>query len=116
MVRSLKRGLRPALRFNSGLSMTLGTITDITPNGVATPLIPNSPHIIKEARWVQISATGTSIRYGDANVSATRGAKIANGMQAQVGFGFQEGQGPCDVSEIYVFATGSDSVSVTFGV
>jgi hypothetical protein len=96
--------------------MTVKTVADVVPNGAATPLVPNSPHTVTEARWVQISANGTTIRYGDSNVSASRGARIANGTQAQVGFGFQEGQGPYDLSQIYVFATGSDSVSITFGV
>lgn len=96
--------------------MTVKTLPDVTPNGSPTPLSLTSPSTIVSARWVQISANGTTIRYGDSSVSAIRGARIANGTQAQVGFGFQEGQGPYDLSQIYVFGTGSDSVSITFGV
>lgn len=97
--------------------MIVKTLPDITPNGVATPISPLlSPSLRVDARWVQLSANGTTIRYGDANVSAVRGARISNGTQAQIGFGFQEGQGVYDLTAIYVFATGSDSVSITFAV
>lgn len=97
--------------------MIVKTLTDVTPNGVATPLVPlASPSVPVPARWVQLSTTGTSCRYGDSNVSATRGARISSTAPAQIGFGFQEGQGPYDLTQIYVFATGSDAISITFGV
>lgn len=97
--------------------MTVKTLADITPNGVATPLVAASPNIPVPARWIQLSTTGTTCRYGDSNVGASRGAKISATAPAQIGFGFQEGQGPYDLTQIYVFAAvGSDSVSITFGV
>ncbi len=100
--------------------MIIKSLPDITPNGVATPLVVASPNIPVPARWIQLSTTGTSCRYGDSNVSASRGARISATAPAQIGFGFQEGQGPYDLTLIYVFAAAGgsppDSISVTFGV
>jgi hypothetical protein len=96
--------------------MIVKTLPDITPNGVATPLVVASPNITVPARWIQLSTTGTTCRYGDSNVGASRGARISSTAPAQIGFGFQEGQGPYDLTQIYIFATGADSVSITFGV
>ncbi len=96
--------------------MIVQTVADVVPNGVAAPLVPNSPHVYTPARWIQISASGSTVRYGDSNVSATRGAAIPNGTVAQVGQDPREGQAPYDVAQIYVFATGTDKVSVTYGL
>lgn len=96
--------------------MTIKTLPDITPNGTPTPLVANSPNVRVDARWIQLSTAGTTCRYGDSLIGANRGARISSTAPAQIGFGFQEGQGPYDLTQIYVYGTGSDAISITFGV
>lgn len=97
--------------------MTVKSLPDITPNGSVVALVVASPSIPVQARWVQLSTTGSTCRYGDSLIGASRGARISSTAPAQIGFGFQEGQGPYDLTQIYVFAAaGSDTISITFGV
>lgn len=91
--------------------MTIGTIADITPNGTATKVSATS--II--AHWIQFTATGTSIRVGDANVGSGRGAGLITLVPAfwpRCSFD----QGGYDLSTVYVYGgSGSDKVSITYG-
>ncbi len=98
--------------------MIVKSLPDITPAGVATPLVVASPNIRVDARWIQLSTTGTTCRYGDSNVGASRGARISATAPAQIGFGFQEGQGVYDLTQIYVFALPgtNEVISISFGV
>lgn len=96
--------------------MVTGSATDIVPNGTPVPVQASAG--IK-ATVVFLSAktgNGADIRFGDANVSATRGARIPAGQTIvlpRVSFD----QGGYDLSNLYVFgAGGSDSVSVSWAV
>lgn len=96
--------------------MTVKSLPDITPNGAATPLSATPV----AARWIQVGCSGASGRAGDASVGAARGSIIPNQSSAtqlplQIGYTIQEGQGTYDLSQVFVFATGSDKISVTFG-
>lgn len=67
------------------------------------------------AKWVQIVAPSGNVsnaRWGDANISASRGAIIApaGGMYMAP---FQIC--PCNLGSIYVYVANGDSVTVTFG-
>lgn len=114
--------------------MTVKTLPDITPNGVATPLVVASPNVPVYARWVQVGASGptgvggagNAARVGDSNVGASRGTLIPNSTPAasspnvalpvQIGYMIQEGQGLYDLTQIYVFAPAGVTIQVTFGV
>jgi len=91
--------------------MALQTKADITPNGTATALGAAGTMAI----WVKLTATGTSCRVGDSNVSATRGVKLQNLVTTDLPR-LDAYQGHYDLGQIYVFAaSGSDAVSVTYG-
>lgn len=96
--------------------MQVHTIVDITPGGAATALSAVKGTL---ATWVALSAAkgnAGAIRFGDSNVSATRGAALAAGATAPFLLprcDFNQGQ--YDLSQIYVFGTSTDSVSVTYG-
>ncbi len=90
--------------------MTIQTIADITPNGSAVPLAAAG-----QAVWILVTATGNSIRIGDANVGASRGVKIPAGVPTLIPrCAFT--QGGYDLAAVHLYgAAGADSVSVTFG-
>lgn len=90
--------------------MQIYTIADITPNSVATPLSATT----KLAVWVQLSATGAAIRYGDSNVGSARGAKIPTGTVVTLPR-CDFNQGGYDLTKIYVYGTGADAVSISYG-
>lgn len=91
--------------------MTIETIPDITPAGAATPLSATG---IK-ATWVKFVASGSSIRVGDANVGASRGLNIPTGVLVNFDR-LDVHQGFYDLSRLYVYGTGTDKVSITYGV
>lgn len=88
--------------------MNIQTVPDITPNSSAVQVLPAN---IK-ASWVTLTASGTSIRFGDVNVGAARGAALQTGVPytlPRIAFnqGFYSG-------ELHVYGTGADKVSVTY--
>jgi hypothetical protein len=91
--------------------MTLESISDITPNGTATPL---SATAIK-ATWVRIAASGSTIRVGDSLVGAARGVLLQTGVVTELPR-IDAVQGFYDLSRVYVYGTGADKVSITYGV
>ena len=98
--------------------MQLYTIADITPNGSAVTLASKSAAgSPTEATWLAFTATGTSIRVGDANVGASRGLLLETGSPLILGVRGDSLQRPYDLTRISVYgASGTDKVSVTFGV
>lgn len=90
--------------------MTVKTIADIVPNGAAIALGATG----SKAVWVLLTATGNTCRVGDATV-ATQGAKLPTGVPVLLPRCSFD-QGGYDLGEIKVYATGSDSISVTIGV
>ena len=94
--------------------MQLQTIADITPNGTKVQLSSNTA---LKATWIEMTATGTSIRFGDTNVGAARGVLLTNGATVQVAIRGDFAQQGYSLSECYVYgASGSDKVSITYGV
>ena len=91
--------------------MTIHTIADIMPNGTAA--VTTNSNIL--ATWVQVTATGTSIRYGDASVGAAQGAKIPAGELYDIIPRDSFDQARLDLSTLYFYGSGSDSVSITWG-
>jgi hypothetical protein len=97
--------------------MTVKTIADVSPAGVATPLVVASPNVPVYARWIQIGCSGTGGRAGDSNIGNSRGSIVppTNTLPLQIGYMIQEGQGLYDLTQIYVFHA-SATFSVTFGI
>lgn len=93
-----------------GGQMTPGSVADITPNGVATPLGTAG----QKATAIMLTAVGNTCRWGDANVGATRGQKLPTGVPVTIHrASFAQGEWPLD--KVYVYATGADYVTVSFG-
>ena len=97
--------------------MTVKTLPDISPAGVATPLVVASPNIPVYARWVQVGCNASGGRVGDSNIGNARGSIVppSNTLPLQIGYMIQEGQGLYDLTQIYVFHA-SATFSVTFGI
>jgi len=94
--------------------MQVQTIADITPNGTATPLSSNTAIV---ATWIEMTANGSSIRFGDANVGASRGVALAPGVPFAVGVRGDHPQRGYPLCQCYVYgASGTDKVSITYGV
>jgi hypothetical protein len=93
--------------------MTIQTIADITPNGAAVPLSTN-PDLF--ATWITLTATGSSIRYGDVNVGAARGALLQTGVPYTIPAPGTHDQARLYLKSVLVYgAGGSDKVSITYG-
>lgn len=93
--------------------MAIQTLADITPGGVAVPLSGTAGQL---ATWVRISAPSANsgdVRFGDLNVSASRGAIIPKGTSVDLPR-MAFAQGMYDLTKIFVFATSTDKASVTF--
>ena len=92
--------------------MVLQTIADITPNSAAVALSSTEG---AKATWVKFVAAGSTIRVGDANVGAGRGVLLPTGVPFELPRGdFQ--QQPYDLTAVFVYGTGTDKVSVTYGI
>lgn len=91
--------------------MTLESIADITPNSAAVPLAATG---IK-ATWIKFAANGSSIRVGDASIGASRGLNLQTGVVTTLER-LDIHQGLYDLSKTYVYGTGADKVSITYGV
>lgn len=93
--------------------MQVYTLPDISPNGTAVALFPALP---QQAVWVTIAAPSTNsadARYGDSNVSSSRGATIPKGT-SQTLFRADYQQQGYDLSRTYVWASGSDKLTITY--
>ena len=89
------------------------SIADITPNSTATPLASTRT----PANWLQIICPATNagdIRIGDSLVSASRGLAVAKGSGQA--FPPISDDNYLDLSMIYVYGTGSDKVTILYGV
>lgn len=90
--------------------MTIGTIADVTPGGSATALSTGN----EKATWIIFTATGTSIRVGDSNVASGRGVLLQTGVSTLLPVGDFD-QGPYDLAQVFVYGSGGDKVSITYG-
>ena len=92
--------------------MTPQTVADITPNGAAVAIGATGIR----ATVIQLTATGTTCRWGDSNVGAARGQKLPAGVPVTLPRA-EFAQGYYDLGKVYVYAgSGSDSVSVSYSV
>lgn len=92
--------------------MQIGTIADITPNGTKTALASVSTRAV----WVNMTASGSSIRHGDSNVGSARGQVLPTGVPFLTHPRCDPTQMFYDLSTIYVYGgSGSDKVSITYG-
>lgn len=94
------------------------TIGDLTGNSGAQQLSSSAIN----ARWVLVVALTTnaaSVRVGDSNVSATRGAQVAPGggiyFPALPMNQNAQNQNTWDLSKIYFFAASPNAISVVYG-
>ena len=92
--------------------MTIETLADITPNSTATPLSTNEN---LRAAWIIFSAVGSTIRVGDANVSASRGILLPTGVPVPFPPPGTYDQGQMYLKQVHVWGVGADKVSVTYG-
>lgn len=92
--------------------MTIQTIADITPGGTATQL-SNNPALF--ATWVTITPSSSTMRVGDANVGSARGALLASGIPYTIPSPGTADQARLYLSQIYVYGSGGDKVSITYG-
>ena len=92
--------------------MTIHTMADFTPGSSATQLTTNKD---LSATWIQVTVTGNSIRYGDANITSSRGAKIPASVLFNIVPRDSFDQSRTDLSTIYFIGNGSDTVSITYG-
>lgn len=96
--------------------MQVHDLPDITPNGQATPLSATPIFAV----WVDLGpneGNAGDIRYGGSTVSATRGSRLQHGALTPHTIPRCDfNQGAYDLSKIFVFGTGSDSVSISYGV
>ena len=93
------------------------SIPDITPGGSAVKVSASLPTgYPNSAVWVNMTASGTSIRYGDANTGTAQGQALTTGVPFLACPRCDNPQGRYDLTQLYVFASGGDKVSITFGV
>ena len=98
--------------------MQIYTLPDITPNGTKVNLgtIATADGMPTRAVWINMTANGASIRYGDTNVGANRGQALPTGIPFLTHPRGDNPQTPYDLVTSYVFAgSGSDKVSITYG-
>ena len=96
----------------------LGTVADITGSGAAVQIATSGA-----AQWVQITApsgNGAVVRFGDSNVSISRGAIVAAGggqflPPIPVGPSAGAATGLYQLSTIYCYIANGDKVTVTWG-
>ena len=93
--------------------MTIKTIADITPGGAAVAL-SNDPN--EKAVFIDMAASGSTVRTGDINVGAGRGVLLQAGVLCTPYPRQSNDQQPYPLSAVYVYATGGDKVSITYGV
>lgn len=98
--------------------MVIFSLPDITPNGAASTLneINNSPlgSAVLEVRGLILVASGSSIRLGGPEVSASRGANLPNNVPVIIPAAFL-GMETIPVHQTYVFgASGTDKVSISY--
>jgi hypothetical protein len=97
--------------------MQIYSLPDITPAGSVVNLgtAATAAGAPTRAIWVNMTASGTSIRYGDANVGATRGQALTTGVPFLACPRGDNPQTPYDLNKINVYGASTDKVSITYG-
>jgi len=99
--------------------MQVYSLPDITPNGSVVNLgtAATSASTPIRAVWVNMTASGSSIRFGDAAIGASRGQVLPTGVPFLACPRGDNPQSPYDLSKINVYGgSGSDKVSITYGL
>jgi hypothetical protein len=93
--------------------MTPQAISDITPDGTATPVLAPSGDGVR-AYHIQFTASSgsTSCRVGGEGVNATSGARLPAGQPVIWRCNYEDGG--WDLSQVYVYASGSESISISY--
>jgi hypothetical protein len=93
------------------------TLPDITPAGSKVELgtAATAAGAPIRAVWINMTASGTTIRVGDTNVSGTRGQALPTGLPFNTHPRGANDQTPYDLSNVFVFGSSSDKVSITYG-
>lgn len=94
--------------------MRVYTLADITPGGSATALA--APTSTARAIWINATASGSSVRFGDANVGAAQGQTLPDGVPFLAAPRGDNAQQPYWLRDCYVYASSSDKVSITYGI
>ena len=90
---------------------------DITPGGSAAKVSASLPTGYPTAAvWVNMTANGSTVRYGDANTSSSQGQVLPTGVPFLACPRGDNEQRTYDLTKLYVFASSSDKVSITYGV
>ena len=92
------------------------TLPDITPGGTKVALstvIPTTS--ANRAIWINMTATGSTIRYGDVNVGSGQGQVLPTGIPFLTHPRGDNPQQPYMLSQVYVYGSGGDKVSITYG-
>ena len=97
--------------------MQIYTLPDITPNSAAINLatVAAANGAPSAAVWINATASGTSIRFGDTNVAANRGQSLPTGIPFCVAPRASFDQQGYQLSAICVYGTGTDKISITYG-
>lgn len=98
----------------------INTLADITPGGVATPLITVSApsQLPITCRWVILSAPSANagdLRYGDSSTGAARGSVLPKGTSIILPISTDQRGDTYALAGIYVYGTGSDKVGISYG-
>jgi hypothetical protein len=93
------------------------TLPDIEPAGSAASLgaAATSAGAPTRAVWINMTASGTSIRVGDANVSSARGQALPTSLPFNTHPRGDNPQQPYDLAHVYVYGSSTDKVSITYG-
>lgn len=92
------------------------TLPDITPAGkVNLGKAASDAGMPTSAIWINMTASGTTIRYGDGNVGSARGCVLSTGVPFLTHPRGDNTQTPYDLNKISVFGGNSDTVSITYG-
>ena len=95
--------------------MQVYTLPDITPNGVVNlGTAATSAGMPTKAILINMTASGASIRHGDANVGAARGQVLTTGVPFLTHPRCDNPQVPYDLNKISLYGSGSDKVSITY--
>ncbi len=89
--------------------MQMYTIADITGDSAAHQIAP-------AARMIVVSATGGALRVGDINVTATRGANVAQNTSIILPPDGSDITAKYPAGTVYVYVPSSTTASISYGI
>ena len=91
--------------------MTVQTLADITGDNAKHQISTNG--IL--ARWVILGAVGGAVRFGDTNVSSSRGASIPSGATVLLPCLTADAWSGYNLSQMYAYVPNSATLTITYG-